>query len=503
MPSRAPFLLAAFASSALLFAVEPLAARLVLPTFGGAPAVWNGTLLFFQAALLLGYGLAHLSATRFPSRVQRIVQPVFLLASLLTVPLARESGLQGWVRDRAAQGGAGVGLLLVALAGLVGLPFVALSVNGPLLQRWYASTDAPDASRPTFLYAAGNVGSIAALLAYPLFVEPGFGLREQAALWRWGLFGLALLVGGCALLARPGRATGTEGSPADVPDTPAPRPGEAIVGRGVLAQRLRWLAFAAVPSALLMGCTTYLTSNVAPIPLLWVVPLALYLLTFILVFAARPVAPVAILGRVFPMLAVPLAVTMLLQATTPIGLLAAFHLGVFFVAAWMCHGRLAREAPAADRLTEYWLFVSLGGALGGAFVAVVAPPRLLLPRRVPDRARGRRPSPTGDPPDATRATRRSRRAVGRPTPSTRSTRRASPSWPSALVLVVKPRLPAGTERTFLLMGVPAALAFAAIDRPPAVRPRPWAPRSGSRPPSARRARDACCSRIAPSSASTA
>ena len=464
--ARAPFLLAAFLSSALLFAVEPLAARLVLPTFGGAPAVWNGTLLFFQAALLLGYGLAHLFATRLSPKVQRVAQPAFLLLSLLTIPLARDAGLQAWVRDRAAQGGADVGLLLVALAGLVGLPFVALSVNSPLLQRWYASTDAPDADRPTFLYAAGNVGSIAALLAYPLFVEPSLGLRQQAAAWRWGLFGLAMIVGLCALLARPRRVAVAEGSPADFPDAvpegEQAREEKAGASSRTPKERLRWLALAAVPSALLMGCTTYLTSNVAPIPLLWVVPLTLYLLTFILVFAPKPIAPVVVLGRLFPMLVVPLAVTMLLQSTNPIEILATFHLGVFFVAAWMCHGLLAKAAPPADRLTEYWLYVSLGGALGGVFVAIVAPMVF---------------SSLAEYPIALVAAALLRPAI----PRKGSTggllafwdaRRLDALYPAfvavvavVLVLVAKPQLPPGMARTFLLMGVPAALAFAALDRP--------------------------------------
>lgn len=454
MPLRAPFLLAAFLSSALLFAVEPLAARLVLPTFGGAPAVWNGTLLFFQATLLLGYGLAHLFSSRLTPRTQRIVQPAFLILALLTVPLARSSALQGWVRDAAARGGAGVALLLIALTGLVGLPFVALSVNSPLLQRWYAATDAPDAHRPTFLYAAGNVGSLLALLAYPLFVEPNLTLTGQAGAWRWGLGGLAALVGLCAFLAKP------KGSP-----LPSEGEGLGVRGEGTSTprtQKLRWIALAAVPSALLMGCTTYLTSNVAPIPLLWVVPLALYLLTFVLVYAARPVAPVTILGRLFPMLVVPLAVTMLLQATTPIGPLAALHLGVFFVAAWMCHGLLAKEAPPAEGLTEYWLYVSLGGAVGGVLVAVVAP--LVF-------------SSLAEYPLALVAAALLRPAI----PRTRATRGLTALWddrrgdfayPAGVLLValvlalaVRPLLPPGTARTFLVLGVPAALAFAAIDRP--------------------------------------
>jgi len=450
---RAPFLFAAFLSSALLFVVEPLAARLVLPIFGGAPAVWNGTLLFFQGALLLGYWIAHFVATRLSPQAQRVAQPAFLLLALLTVPLARDSSVQDWVRDRAAQGGAGVGLLLLALAGLVGLPFVALSVNSPLLQRWYAASDAPDADRPTFLYAAGNVGSLLALLAYPLFVEPHLGLTGQAAAWRWGLGLLALLVGGCALLARPRLRTSGEASPASIPDT-VPE-GEETSAHFPKIQRLRWLALAAVPSALLMGCTTYITSNVAPIPLLWVVPLALYLLTFVLVYAARPLAPTALLGRIYPMLVVPLTITVLLAADQP--LMGLFHLAVFFVAAWMCHGLLAKEAPRADRLTEYWLYVSLGGALGGAFVAIVAP---LLFNTLAEYPLALVAAAALRPPIVGRA----RGFWGE--------RRFDAIYPLAvailavvLIFVGKPLLPPGMARTFLLMGVPAALAFVAIDRP--------------------------------------
>ena len=450
MPLRAPFLLAAFLSSALLFVVEPLAARLVLPTFGGAPAVWNGTLLFFQLALLLGYALAHLSATHLDPRAQRLVQPLALALSLLTLPLARDAAFQNWVRDQAARGGAGVALLIFALAGLVGLPFVALSMNSSLLQRWYADTGARDAARPTFLYAAGNAGSLLALLAYPVLIEPSLTLGSQAGAWRWGLGGLAALVALCAWLSY--RKEREEAN------LPLHRPPSAV------RSRLRWLALSAVPSALLMGCTTYLTSNVAPIPLLWVVPLSLYLLTFILVYAARPFAPVIALGRVFPMLAVPLAVTMLLQATNPIEILGGLHLLVFFVAAWMCHGLLAREAPPAERLTEYWLYVSLGGALGGAFVALVAPVLFSSLAEYPMAlvaAALLRPAIL-------------RRKAVRPggLAARWDDRRGDLLYPllvvavaAGLVVLVKPTLPPGMARTFLLMGVPAAMAFAAIDRP--------------------------------------
>jgi len=449
VPLRAPFLIAAFLSSALLFVVEPLAARLVLPTFGGAPAVWNGTLLFFQAALLLGYFLAHLAATRLTPKAQRIVQPAFLAASLLTIPLANTSSFQGWVQDRAAQGGAGVGLLLIALAGLIGLPFVALAVNSPLLQRWYAGTGAKDAHRPTFLYAAGNLGSLIALLAYPLVVEPNLRLGEQAGAWRIGLLILAFLVGTCALASR-------NGNEEKAPKTQNLKP------KTQNSLRLRWLLLAAVPSALLMGCTTYLTSNIAPIPLLWVVPLSLYLLTFVLVYAAKPIAPVTQLGRVFPMLVVPLAITILLGADKPA--MGFFHVATFFVAAWMCHGRLAQEAPAAEGLTEYWLYVSLGGALGGVFVSIVAPLvfnslaeypiALVAAAMLRPMIQSGKEAKKGGLKDRWNDSR-----VDYLYPA------AIAILAAALVLIGKPVLAPGMARTFLLLGVPAALAFAAIDRP--------------------------------------
>ncbi|RYG22557.1 hypothetical protein EON82_16735 [bacterium] len=449
MPLRAPFLLAAFLSSALLFIVEPLAARLILPIFGGAPAVWNGTLLFFQASLLVGYLLAHLFATRLSPKAQRIVQPAFLIFSLLTIPLARDTAFQAWIRDRAAQGGAGVGLLLLALLALIGLPFVALSVNSPLLQRWYAGSGAKDADRPTFLYAAGNLGSLIALLAYPLVVEPNLTLGSQAATWRVGLLILALMVGACALLARPSAVPVTA-----VPETPKVA--------ASTTQKLRWLALAAVPSALLMGCTTYITSNIAPIPLLWVVPLSLYLLTFVLVYAAKPIAPTVQLGRIYPMLVVPLAITILLAADKP--LMGIFHLATFFVAAWMCHGILAKEAPSAEGLTEYWLYVSLGGALGGVFVSIVAPVLFNTlaeyPLALVAAAMLRPPIP------------RERAAAPGSLLHRWDTATMDLGYPLAvaaiaviLTLLLQSMLPAGMIRTFVLMGIPSALAFAAIDRP--------------------------------------
>jgi hypothetical protein len=448
VPLRAPFLLAAFLSSALLFVVEPLAARLVLPTFGGAPAVWNGTLLFFQSALLVGYLLAHLFATRLTPKTQRLIQPAFLLLALLTVPLARDTSVQAWVRDRAAQGGAGVGLLLLALLALIGIPFVALSINSPLLQRWYAGTGAKDADRPTFLYAAGNLGSLIALLAYPLFIEPNLTLGGQASAWRVGLFLLALLVGICALLGR------REDTKAEA----APLVGARVTPK----QRLRWLVLAAVPSALLMGCTTYITSNIAPIPLLWVVPLSLYLLTFVLVFAAKPAAPVVLLGRIFPMLVVPLAITILLAADRPI--MSLFHLATFFVAAWMCHGILSKEAPAAEGLTEYWLYVSLGGALGGAFVSIVAPvifnSLAEYPLALVAASMLRPPIPRERPVNQGSLVHRwDARSMDLGYPL------AVAALAALLILILQPMLPPGMTRTFVLMGIPAALAFAAIDRP--------------------------------------
>ncbi len=350
------FLACAFVSSALLFVVEPMVAKMILPTFGGAPQVWNTALVFFQAVLLLGYLYAHQAARKLPTTTQRWVHLAVAAIAILTLPISIHTAwftrIQTWV----AADKPPIPLVLLALAGLIGLPFFALSANSSCLQRWYSMTGRPDSETPWFLYSAGNIGSMLALLAYPTFIEPMMTLTQQGQAWTGGYLVLLVLLAACALTASPSATKTTT----EEPTPPTAR-----------KTKLLWLALAAVPSSLLLGITTYLTSNIAPIPLLWVIPLALYLLTFILVFAKQPKAPDLLLGRIYPMALAPLMLLIVLEATMPaIGLV---HLAVFFVACWMCHSRLAHLKPDAKHLTEFYFYISLGGVLGGAFNALIAP----------------------------------------------------------------------------------------------------------------------------------
>ncbi len=449
--------------------VEPMAAKIILPTFGGAPAVWNTSLLFFQGVLLLGYGYAHFGAVKFPPKVQAVAHLVIFVAAALTLPISSHSAWFHTVRAWATEDRPPIPLIFLALGGLLGVPFFALSSNSSTLQKWYASTRQPDAHHPYFLYSAGNVGSMLALLAYPTLVEPRLTLGEQGRFWALGYGLLALLLAGCAWFGtrhvdKVPKSIATETMPVEAVLTemaseqlasPHPDSTESVPMRVLevtAGDRWRWLALSAVPSSLLLGVTTYLTSNIAPIPLLWVVPLALYLLTFILVFAHRPITPANLLGRIYPIILTPLIVVLVLESTSPA--LGALHLAVFFVAAWMCHSFLAIHKPGPKYLTEFFFYVSLGGVIGGTFNAVIAPllfnslaeypaalvfAAFLMPKR----------------------------------PTLKSNRLLDTIYPAAaaiamILIILGARVfgvEAGPMKTFLVIGIPAILCFLAVDSP--------------------------------------
>ena len=348
------FAVAALTSAFLLFWVEPLFARLVLPLLGGAPAVWNTCLMFFQTLLLAGYLYAHASARYLATRKQVIVHLTLLLLCLITLPVAIPSG---WTPPSS---GNVIWWLVRALSLSVGLPFLVLSATAPLLQRWLAGLDRP-VENPYVLYAASNAGSFLGLLAFPLLLEPSLRLGQQSRLWTFVFVIAIALMALCGWLAW--KRTSRE-SIANV-----------VVDDTSIAwsERLRWLALAFVPSSLLLGVTTFLSTDIAATPLLWVIPLSLYLLTFVIVFARRG-----------PMLATPVAIVHSLLITalavvlfrhTSLGFRAgyAFHLALFTVTALVLHGELSASRPSTSRLTEYYLWISLGGALGGMFTAIVVP----------------------------------------------------------------------------------------------------------------------------------
>ena len=348
------FALSALTSAFLLFWVEPLFARLVLPLLGGAPAVWNTCLMYFQTLLLLGYLYAHASSRYLAPRKQIMVHVALLLACTIALPVAIPSG---W----SPPGSGNVVLWLVlALSASVGAPFLVLSATAPLLQRWLASLDQP-VQNPYVLYAASNAGSFLGLLAFPLLLEPNLRLGQQSRLWTVVyLVAIALIVLSGATAWKRISASAPAASAETAPPLAWPT-------------RLRWVALAFVPSSLLLGVTTFLSTDIAATPLLWVIPLSLYLLTFVIVFArgGEKLSVPAAFAHAVLMTVQGLVVFWQLGLGFRLGY--ALYLGVFVLTTLVLHGELAATRPAAARLTEYYLWLALGGALGGAFTALIVP----------------------------------------------------------------------------------------------------------------------------------
>lgn len=349
-----------FLSASLLFLVQPMVAKMLLPLLGGSAAVWNTATVFFQAALLGGYLFSHLTLRRLGVRRQPWLQLAVVLAGAAALPIAVPSG---W--HPPAEGSPSAWTMLVLVA-TVGLPFFVLSTVSPTIQRWFSTTDHPQAADPYFLYAAGNIGSLLALLGYPLLLEPFLSLETQAGLWAaiYGAFALGLTA--CLVLVRRHAATPT---PTDAPSAAA---GLAPLPPLAWRTRLRWIGFAAVPSALMLGVTRHISSDVAAMPLIWVAPLALYLGTFVVAFGRDPERAVAWSGRALKLLAVPLALTFF-GLLSSIAVDLALHLSVFTAAAMVAHGRLSLERPAPARLTDFYLMLSVGGVVGGGVSALLAP----------------------------------------------------------------------------------------------------------------------------------
>lgn len=350
------YTLASVLSAFLVFFIQPVVAKIALPTLGGTPAVWSGCMLFFQAVLLLGYSYAHLLTGRVPLRAQPVLHLALLAVVVLTFPIA----FDGLASIDAAV--SPLSWLLTMLLVSVGLPYFAISATSPLLQRWFSRTDHKDAANPYFLYAASNIGSMAALLLYPFVVEPFASLATQVHLWEIGIAILLLVFLGVG-------TTLYKRGVAYLPSAVENQTQNALpINAGT---RFRWLALSFVPSSLLYGVTTYVTTDIASVPLLWILPLVLYLTTFIMVFAKHPrgvdtalfLSPVVIITL--------LAYTVIGKNSTTAALL--FHICGFFIIALALHGLLSRNKPAAQHLTGFFLWMSLGGVLGGVFNTLVAP----------------------------------------------------------------------------------------------------------------------------------
>ncbi len=349
---------AIFVSALLLFSVQPLFTKMVLPRLGGSPAVWSVAMVFFQSLLLGGYAYAHFLMQLRNRTVPVAIHLVLLAGAMLTLPLSIAGG---WGDPPTS----GYALWLLGLFAVsIGLPFFALAANNPLLQAWFVRTGHPNGPDPYFLYASSNIGSFLALLSYPVLLEPVFTLRMQNLIWTGGYGVLIVLIASCAvlLLRAPARAAELN-MPAEQGDSPAPS----------WVLRARWIFLAAVPSGLLIAVTAHISTDVAAAPLLWVLPLSLYLLTWVLVFQSRPLLP-----HKWMLLAQPLAiagVVVLLAFGGEQNLLLTLggHQLCFFVIAMACHGELARTRPAARYLTGFYVALSFGGMVGGLFAGLVAP----------------------------------------------------------------------------------------------------------------------------------
>lgn len=351
-----------FLSAFLLFLVQPLLAKQILPWFGGTAVVWTTCMVFFQFVLLLGYAYSHWITTRTTGTKQVAIHLAILVASLVFLPMAPDAG---WKPTGAENP---VGRILLLLFATVGLPYFVLSSTSPLLQAWFAR--AYPGSSPYRLFALSNFASMLALLGYPFLIEPQFDSPMQSTLWSAGFAAFVVL---CGVLAWKARALPPAESVVHGGDAPAaesaaaePRP---TAGRVAL-----WLTLSAMGSVVLLGVSNHLTQNVSSIPLLWVVPLAIYLLTFILCFEGRDwYKRDAYLGFLVWILCV--MAWFLADRSLQFELLwhiAVFTVGLFFVCMF-CHGELARLRPGPRHLTLFYLMVSLGGVVGGVLVGIVAP----------------------------------------------------------------------------------------------------------------------------------
>ncbi len=350
-----------FVSATLLFLVQPMVGKMILPLFGGTPATWNTCMLFFQTVLLAGYAYSHVTTALLGIRNQAVAHLVVICLPLLVLPIVISHA------DAPPANVHPVGWLLLKLLMVVGLPFFVVSTTGPLLQKWFAGSGHPAAKDPYFLYGASNAGSLLALLAYPLMLEPLMALTAQSQMWQGGYGVLLVLIVVCAWLVMRRQTVMANGN--------AGVSRERIAGETVIVWRERvfWIFAAFVPSSLMLGVTTHITSNLAPIPLLWVLPLALYLLTFVIVFSRKPIISQARAARLMPFLLIPLVVFTFVEFPKLQWMTIAIHLAAFFVAALVCHGRLAASRPSARHLTEFYLWMSFGGVLGGVFNALVTP----------------------------------------------------------------------------------------------------------------------------------
>ncbi|MEO8876761.1 MAG: hypothetical protein ABI461_14305, partial [Polyangiaceae bacterium] len=333
-----------------------------MPMLGGAPAVWITCMVFFQAVLLAGYTYSHATTAWLGARRQTLLHLGLILLPLLVLPIRIGTHAEHVSVDPNKP----ISFLLTTLFLGVGLPFFVVSTTAPLLQKWFSHVKPTDTD-PYFLYGASNLGSMLSLAAYPALIEPHFGLFEQASTWRWGYCAFVAMVAVCAVAVLRADVRTGPASAATAPTT--------VVAPASIAtmRRLRWILLAFVPSSVLLSVTTYITTDIAPVPLFWVIPLGIYLATFVLVFAKKPPLSHVRMTALLPLAISVAALVLILEARTPITFITLVHLITFFLIAMVCHGELAKDRPPPAQLTEFYLWISVGGVLGGIFNGILAP----------------------------------------------------------------------------------------------------------------------------------
>ena len=346
-----------FVGASLLFMVQPLAAKLILPSFGGSATVWSTSSLFFQVLLLLGYLYAHVATRRLGARWQPRAHLLVVLLPIVAIPIALPAGA-------APDADASPTLwLLRVLTVMVGLPFLVLSATGPLIQRWYSWSGGPRADDPYFLFAGSNLGSFIGLLSYPFVIEPTLTLSQQRWGWSGGLVGFLVLMGCCALTVS--RPTAADAAGAAATLSRATRPS----GRQILA----WGSLAFLPSCLMLAVTAHISTDVAPIPLVWVLPLAVYLATFVIAFARSSRSAPVTVTRLAVTSAFLAGVVSLIAPQLPIVVVVTLDVALVALLGYAAHARLASTRPSTEQLTAFYLIISSGGALGGLVNGVIAP----------------------------------------------------------------------------------------------------------------------------------
>jgi len=350
-----------------MFTLEPMFAKMILPVLGGTPAIWNTCMVFYQATLLAGYAYANVSTKAPPSPRRAVIQLAILFVPLAVLPIHLP---HAWVPPTENNP---IPWLILVLAAAIGLPFFCLATITLVLQKWFVDVEHASARDPYFLYAASNIGSMFGLLCYPLIIEPHLGLRDQSFVWTLGYGLLVVLMAICATVScRSPRILSHE----SVQDDPSlnideiPSTNQVSIGWRL---RLRWLALAFAPASLMLGVTTVLTTEIPPIPLFWLAPLAVYLLSFILVFAKKQVVSHDQMVERLPFLVLAALIPVFSKTQLPIWMELILNLVTLFVAAMVCHGELAKTRPGTEHLTEFFLWISLGGVLGGMFNAFLAP----------------------------------------------------------------------------------------------------------------------------------